>query len=120
MTAHSEGAHDLGHVIPYKIYLSVLIFLLVLTVITVAVSRVDFGTFNIVVAMLIASVKAGVVGAYFMHLKYENPVIWIYVAFPIVLLFIMIGGIFLDNPHRIDPKIHYEHPKVEGAAAAHH
>lgn len=118
MSGHSE--HDLGHIIPYKVYVNVLLILLFLTIITVAASRVDFGSMNLVVALLIASVKAGIVGMYFMHLKYENPLIWIYVAFPIILLAIMIGGIFLDNPTRIDPKIYHEHAKSADAPSAHH
>jgi cytochrome c oxidase subunit IV len=60
------------HVIPFKTYLTVLITLLVFTVITVAASRVDFGWANTVIAMLIASVKAGLVMLYFMHLKYDD------------------------------------------------
>ncbi|NDB08617.1 MAG: hypothetical protein EBX97_08180, partial [Actinobacteria bacterium] len=39
--------------------------LVFLTVITVAASRVDFGTLNLVIAMLIASVKAGLVALIF-------------------------------------------------------
>ena len=92
MSGHgSSHAHDLGHIIPRKTYFTVLLILFFLTFVTVAVSRVDFGVLNIVVAILIASVKAGIVGLFFMHLKYENPVIWIYVLFPIILLAIMIG-----------------------------
>lgn len=124
MSGHEAGSHshDLGHIVPYKTYVTVILVLFFLTFVTVAVSRVDFGVMNIVVAMLIASMKAGIVGMFFMHLKYENPVIWIYVAFPIVLLGIMIGGIFLDNPHRNDHKIYWEPPKkaADTAGAAHH
>lgn len=105
-------SHELGHIIPKKTYLNVLLVLLVLTFITVAVSRVDFGTFNIVVAMLVASIKAGLVGLFFMHLKYEDKVVWLYVLFPIVLLGIMMGGIFIDNPMRVkSPPVTVTAPK---------
>ena len=114
--SHTSHDHDLGHIIPYKTYVTVLVVLLILTVVTVAVSRVDFGAMNIVVALIIASVKAGIVGLFFMHLKYENPLIWIYVAFPLILLVIMIGGIFTDNPYRIDPKIYSDAPAVDKKA----
>jgi len=53
--------------------------------------------------MFIASIKATLVGMYFMHLRYESPLIWMFVAIPIVILFIMIGGLFLDNPTRTVP-----------------
>ncbi len=35
-----------------------------------------------------------------MHLKYESPLTWMYVGIPIVLLGLMLGGIFIDNPLR--------------------
>ncbi len=69
----SHGGHDDGpHIIPFNIYMKVISALLVLTVITVAAAQVDFGSLNTVIAMLIASVKAGLVLAFFMHLKYDD------------------------------------------------
>lgn len=101
---HTIDPHDLGHILPFQTYVKVFGTLLVLTVITVLVAKfVDFGVFNFVVAMLIASVKAGLVALYFMHLRYENPLTWMYIGFPIVLLFIMIATIFTDNPYRWHP-----------------
>ncbi len=101
-TSNHGESHQLGHIIPRRIYTMVLGALLILTLITVWVAQFDFGNWNIVVAMVVASIKAGLVTLFFMHLKYENKVTWLYVLFPIVLLFIMIGGIFSDNPFR-DP-----------------
>lgn len=69
MGSHDKHEH---HIIPLNVYYKVLGTLLVLTVITVAASRVDFGAWNTVIAMLIASVKAGLVLAIFMHLKYDD------------------------------------------------
>lgn len=91
---------ELGHVVPFKMYLGVFISLLVLTALTVIVSRFDFGAFNLVIAMLVASVKAGLVAMFFMHLKYENKFTLVYAGFPIVLLAILLIGVFLDNPFR--------------------
>lgn len=104
MTAHHDDHSELGHVLPYSTYLSVFIALVVLTVITVAAAQMDFGNMNLVVAMVIASIKAGIVALFFMHLKYENPITWLYCGFPIFLLALMIGLIFLDNPFRELPE----------------
>lgn len=102
--SHSHAdSHELGHTVPFKTHFLILGILLVLTFVTVWVAQIDFGVFNIVVAMGIASVKAGLVGLFFMHLKYENPLIWLYVAFPIMLLAVLIGGLFVDNPFREVP-----------------
>jgi cytochrome c oxidase subunit 4 len=45
---------------------------LCLTVITAAVSFVDLGPFNAVVALVIATVKALLVVLFFMHVKYTS------------------------------------------------
>jgi len=63
---------DGKHHISLDVYYKILGALLFLTVITVAASRVDFGAWNTVIAMLIASIKASLVLAYFMHLKYDD------------------------------------------------
>jgi cytochrome c oxidase subunit 4 len=89
------------HLLPFRLYVTVLVILLTLTFITVAVSRFDFGMWNIVVAMLIASIKAGVVALFFMHLKYENPLTWMYVGIPLIILALLLLGIFIDNPYRL-------------------
>lgn len=64
--------HGEHHITPAKTYLNILLMLLVLTVVTVGAARIDFGFMNTVIAMAIASVKAGFVLAYFMHLKYDD------------------------------------------------
>ena len=56
-----------------RLYLIVFASLLVGTVLTVAAARMDFGGhWNIVVALAIAGVKASLVAAIFMHLKWER------------------------------------------------
>lgn len=103
--AGSHGHHDgPGHVLDRSVYNRVFVTLIVLTVITVAVSRVDFGVLNIVVAMVIASIKALTVALFFMHLKFEDKLTWLYAFFPILLLFTLIGGVFTDNPSRATPE----------------
>ena len=105
--ADSHGhSHAVGHILPKGLYLGILIWLLGLTFATVLLSEkagvFHFGAWAILVAMVIASIKALSVALYFMHLKYENPLTWLYAIFPLVLLFFLIGGVFLDNPFRID------------------
>jgi len=66
---HAEGSH---HIIPIPVYVGVLVVLLIGTAITVEVAQFDFGAMNTVIAMLVATVKASFVLAFFMHLKYDN------------------------------------------------
>ena len=59
-----------------KFYVGVFVALAVLTIITVAVSYVHLGTSgNIILALIIAAIKAGLVASFFMHLSSEKTTI---------------------------------------------
>ena len=98
--SHSSHHSEEGHVVPVSTFTKVLVALLFLTVITVAAAQVDLGKWNIVGALVIASVKASLVVLVFMHGKYENKILWTYIVLPFILLAIMIGGVFTDDPFR--------------------
>jgi len=84
MSAHSHddsgraghGALQMGHhhVSSAPMFRNVLIVLLILTAITVGTSRLDFGAANMLIAMLIACIKASLVMAFFMHLKWDTAI----------------------------------------------
>lgn len=68
---HHEG---FAHVMPVPLLLLVGGALLFLTAITVWVTYVDLGrSGNLIVAMVIATIKAALVCAYFMHLRWDKP-----------------------------------------------
>jgi cytochrome c oxidase subunit 4 len=69
----SSEHHGVGHIVPVRILAATAIALLILTVITVIVASFDFGNLNIWVALAIAVIKASLVVAFFMHLKYDRP-----------------------------------------------
>ena len=98
----SDHHGELGHIVPFAVYRNVFIALFILTITTVVTAKfVDLGVGNIIVAMLIASIKALIVALFFMHLKFENPLTWVYAAVPLALLVLMMAGIFIDNPMRM-------------------
>jgi cytochrome c oxidase subunit 4 len=68
----AEGAIQV-HIVPPKVLLQVWGALLFLTVVTVAVTEVNLGSFALAVALLIAAVKATVVALFFMHLRWDRP-----------------------------------------------
>jgi cytochrome c oxidase subunit 4 len=73
---HERGSHhdEIAHVMPVRLLIGVWAALMVLTIITVAVTSVDLGArVNLIVAMAIATVKAGLVCTYFMHLRWDRP-----------------------------------------------
>lgn len=91
MTAHAHsdhadhadhGAHgDHGdlqmghhHVSTTQQFVTVLVALLILTGITVGASRINFGSANMLIAMVIACIKASLVIAFFMHVKWDTAI----------------------------------------------
>jgi cytochrome c oxidase subunit 4 len=73
---HGHGAHDehgFGHVVSIPLLGGILGVLLVLTIVTVAASKIDLGAqLNLIVALIIATVKAGLVVTFFMHLLWDK------------------------------------------------
>ncbi|HEX5052614.1 MAG TPA: cytochrome C oxidase subunit IV family protein [Planctomycetota bacterium] len=85
MSAHTnnDGGHapalgelQMGHhhVSSSRMFVNVLIALLILTALTVGASRIHFGSANMLIAMAIASVKASLVIAFFMHMKWDTAI----------------------------------------------
>jgi len=71
---HGDGHGDsLAHTTPVSLLVGILAVLLVLTIATVAVTSVDLGSQgNLIVAMVIATIKAGLVVTFFMHLLWDK------------------------------------------------
>ena len=95
-----ENEHESQHIMSYKTLGLVLASLLVLTAVTVGVSYVHMGFFNVPIALMIASTKATVVLLFFMHLKYEGKLIAISFTSTVIVLCIMIGFTFWDVAFR--------------------
>lgn len=93
--ADDTKAHS-HHVVSLKVYLGVGLALFILTGVTVAVSFVDLGGFNAIIAVLIASVKASLVVLVYMHLKYDKPINAIIFIFAIMFLAIFISLTMFD------------------------
>ena len=101
------------------VYLKVLGALLLLTVITVALSLdwADMGVvMNIAVGVLIAAIKASIVVIFFMHMKYEKRWWAGFVIFPLVLVLIMIFSNLPDtgmNAYEKDSEWGFTTPAVK-------
>lgn len=85
-----HGADHVPHVTPLGHYFGVFAALIVFTAITVGVSYLDFGGWNLVIAMLVATAKATLVAAIFMHLLHDLRFHAIIFAFSVIFL-----GIFI-------------------------
>lgn len=100
--AHSND--HANHVTGPKTYAAVLGALLVLTIVTVQASYLDFGSMNTVVALLIATAKASLVALFFMHLRHDkkfNLVIFL-LSFVFLALFLVYTLDDLSTRGRVD------------------
>lgn len=120
---HHEGGH---HVDPLWLYLAIFGGLLVMTVVTVAASYIDFGAASTAIAVLIATVKASLVAVFFMHLRHDKP----FHALVLVSGLVFLSFLFLftltdgDTRNDVDPmhgkpieKVTAVAPAASGSAA---
>jgi len=84
------------HITPYQTYAWVLIALLTLTFITITVTWIDLSALTVLVAMIIASVKAYIVLTYFMHLKFESSLFRVFVFMVLAIYALVIILTFFD------------------------
>lgn len=88
------------HVFEYSTLFNILLTLLVFTGITLGVSYLDLGQFNVWVALFIASCKGALVLLYFMHMKFEGKVLVYSFLGTIFFLAVMISFTFFDVAFR--------------------
>ncbi len=79
---------------PVRVYVTVFLVLIALTMTTVAVSRIELGEYNFIVAITIAVIKAVLVILYFMHVKDSSAMTKLFVVagffwMAILLVFIL-------------------------------
>lgn len=79
------------HVIEPKTYYTVFAALLVLLVLTVAAAQIPNPLVNIVVAITIAVVKAALIVLYFMHVRYSNSLVQLFVVAGFAWLMLLIA-----------------------------
>jgi cytochrome c oxidase subunit 4 len=88
------------HVSAAKTYGKVLGVLVTLTVVTVLAAGIDFGSGNVVIALVIATVKASLVALFFMHLLHEKAMNSIIFLSGLVFLAIFLMLTMLDTDTR--------------------
>jgi cytochrome c oxidase subunit 4 len=83
-------------------YVRVWVALVILTGVTVSVAGMNLGRVSILVALIIAAFKSGLVLNYFMHLKYEKKLWFFRLIIPgtLALLVLFIGLTFFDVAFR--------------------
>ena len=90
------------HVVSPKIYVVILLALLLGTYLTVTAALHDFGPWNIVIALAIATTKAVLVVLFFMHAKYSPRRTQLVIACAVFWLGLLIFMTMSDYFTRID------------------
>jgi cytochrome c oxidase subunit 4 len=91
-----------------KIYITVFVALMALTIITVAISRVHLPVpIAVSVALLVAIVKGSLVACYFMHLISERKLILILMLATVFFFFGVLLGPTLTTHDPINPILHH-------------
>ncbi len=86
-----------AHIIPAGTYAAVWLALLVLLAATLSVAKLRLlAQFSVLGSLVIASVKAGLVLAFFMHLKYEGRFLKGMLTVTLSALTLLIGMTFVD------------------------
>jgi len=93
----SENGH---HIVSPKIYAAILAALLLFTWLTVQAAKIDLGPWNIVLALLIATIKMSLVILFFMHGKYSPKRTQIVIVSGFFWLAIMLGLTLTDYTTR--------------------
>lgn len=86
--------------IPASTYLLTWAALLSLTLLTSVLGLIDMGQFSVIVAVLIAVLKASLIVAFFMHALYESKLVWTILGGGIVwflILFSLTLGDFITR-----------------------
>lgn len=101
MTATTHDHHEEHHVMPLKIYFGVFGALLVLSFLTVFVSKgIHLGAASLPVAMIVATAKASLVVLYFMHVLHDNRLIGLIVVACIFFMMLFFSMTMLDTANR--------------------
>jgi caa(3)-type oxidase subunit IV len=99
-----KDSHHAHHIVPLKVYFTTLGALLVLTIVTVGASYVNFGsTANVLVSLGIASAKASLVLMFFMGLKYDTNINRAYILSSFGALVLLLGITAIDLWTRPQP-----------------
>ena len=102
--AHAH-AHEMAHDHPHPNYMAIFWWLLGITIAEVAITFVPMAyALLVVILMAMAFAKAILVALYFMHLKFDNKILTIIAAVPVILAAIAICVISYEYTHYTIPE----------------
>lgn len=112
---HAHGGRpgwDFAHPFPVWGLLLVFVALIFLTILTVAQASFDLGGWDVILSMVIATVKAALVVLFFMHLAFDKPFNAIVFIASLFFVALFIGGTLSDSQTYSDTL----EPQMQGGA----
>lgn len=116
-----ENPHEShNHLSPIYLYVGVFIALVFLTILTYGVSFANLGPMSLLVAMVVATVKASLVIAFFMHLAFEDRFYFFAFATAFLGIAIFFGFVLFDiaSAGDLNPETDLGMPRIEADVAA--
>jgi cytochrome c oxidase subunit IV len=96
-----DGQYSEDHIVTTRTYTVVWLVLMLLLAATIAVARLHLlARFSVLGSLVIASIKAGLVLAFFMHLKSEGRFLKTMLTLALSALTVLIGLTFVDVWYR--------------------
>ncbi|MEM7606189.1 MAG: cytochrome C oxidase subunit IV family protein [Myxococcota bacterium] len=97
---HGDDYHHHQHISTIRTNGAVFAGLLFFTALTILAYRFRLGEYNLLVALIIASMKASLVCTWFMHLKYEARFNVLFFLGSVLFLSVFVGYTVNDTGHR--------------------
>lgn len=97
---HHHGGrpgYDFAHPFPVWGLIAVFLALVFLTIVTVAQASFDLGGWDVLLSMIIATIKATLVVLFFMHLAFDKPFNAIVFVASLFFVALFIGGTLSDS-----------------------
>lgn len=97
MADTTAPAHAGPHVLPARVLLRTAGALLGLTAATVALAQLDLGRANVLLALGVATTKAALVAAFFMHLRYGRRFLVVILGGAVLFAALLTGLVLMDS-----------------------
>lgn len=116
-SAHDDGhsGHDFAHPFPVWGLLAVFFALVFLTIVTVAQSKFDLGSWEVFFSLFIATIKACLVVLFFMHLAFDKAYNAVVFIGSLLFVTLFLGFTLMDSQttkqDRIPAEITYPQPE---------
>ena len=116
MNEHLHDHASFAHPAPVKLLVTVFVSLVGLTILTLAMASIDLGLlqpFGFWIAMVIATLKAGLVMLFFMHMFWDKPLNVLVFLSSTLFVMLFIGLTMMDRGNYGDQIYQYPRENVE-------